>query len=185
MKFFTAMRSTMLLTLLSIIGFALGLGLPVSPVLAAEPRFDATYFFQSEDELKEKQINFADMARYSRQLQLQIWKALKSANMSPSNGYLVVAVRADQAVAVWLDMEPALSEEYQEKISAAVKKVAPFAVAQGTVVFGLQMSINTAKHTQKSKPAPAAWQNAKRQGLRDNEIETLVEAIWPDAATKK
>ena len=58
MKFFTATRSTMLLTLLSIIGFALGLGLPVSPVLAAEPRFDATYFFQSEDELKEKQINF-------------------------------------------------------------------------------------------------------------------------------
>jgi hypothetical protein len=181
MKSFTATLST----ILSTIGFALGMSLHASPVLAAEPRFDATYFFQGEDELKEKQINFADMARYSRQLQLQIWKALKPANMPPGNGYLVIAVRADQAVAVWLDMAPALSEEYQEKISAAVKKVSPFAVAQGTVVFGIQMSINTAKHTQKSKPAPAAWQNAKRQGLRDSEIETLVGAIWPDDAAKK
>jgi hypothetical protein len=177
MKTFTAM--------LSLIGLFLCMGLYIPPVSAAEPRFDATYFFQGEDELKEKQINFSDMARFSRQVQSQIWKALKSVDMAPGNGYLVIAVRADRAVAVWLDMVPALSEYNQEKINAAVKKVSPFAVAQGSVVFGLQMSINTAKQTQKSKPAPAAWQDAKRQGLRDSEIESLVAAVWPDDAARK
>lgn len=146
---------------------------------AAEPRFEATYFYQTEDELKEKQVDFADMARYSRQIQSQIWKSLKSEDMAVSNGYLVVAVRADQAVAAWFDMTPALSEQQQEKISASLNKVRPFAVAQGSVVFGLQMSINTPKHTSKLRPAPAAWQEAKRKGLSENEIETLVAALWP------
>lgn len=178
-------------SLLSRLGFSLtialslGVSLLPSSVRAAEPRFEATYFFQGEDELKEKQINFADMARYSRQIQSQIWKALKPVTMQVSNGYLVVAVRDDQAVAVWLDMEPVLTEDSQERINAAVKKVAPFAVAQGTVVFGLQMSINTAKHTQKPRPAPVAWQSAKRKKIQDSDVEALVTALWPADAGKK
>ena len=100
---------------------------------AAEPRFDEVYFFQSEKALLEKQVNFEDVARFSRKMQSNVWNALKKAKMPVSSGYLVVAVRADGAVAAWLDMEPALHEYYDNEVVQAAMKTPPFAVAEGSV----------------------------------------------------
>jgi hypothetical protein len=149
-------------------------------LLAAEPRFDATYFFQSEATLKEKQIDFKDLARYSRQIQSQVWKALKKVSLAPSRGYLVIAVKADQQVGVWLDMEPALHEYYENEVLEASKKVLPFYVAEGAVVFGIQMSIDSPVHTRKTKPEPKAWAEAKKKLENPNDIEALVQAAWPE-----
>ena len=47
-------------------------------------------------------------------------RALKG-QVSPSKGYLVVAVRSDGEVAVWPDMEPDLHEYYDYEVREAVK----------------------------------------------------------------
>lgn len=148
--------------------------------LAAEPRFDATYFFQPEASLKEKQVDFKDLARYSRQIQTQVWKALKKVSLMPSRGYLVIAVKSDQQVGVWLDMEPALHEYYENEVVEACKKVLPFQVTEGVVVFGIQMSIDSPVHTRKPKPEPKTWVEAKKKLDNPNDIEALVEAAWPE-----
>ena len=147
---------------------------------AAEPRFDEVYFFQSEKALLEKQVNFEDVARFSRKMQSNVWNALKKAKMPVSSGYLVVAVRADGAVAAWLDMEPALHEYYDNEVVQAAMKTAPFAIAEGSVVFGIKMAIDTPKHTRKTKPEPKEWKDARKKLANPNDIEELVLAVWPE-----
>lgn len=156
-----------------------------SLVNAAEPRFDSVYFFQSEKTLTDKQVNFEDLARFSRKMQSNVWNALKKASMPNSNGFLVVAVRADGEISAWLDMEPALHEYYDNQVIEAVKKVPPFAVAQGTVVFGIKMLIDTpkfmtarAKHTTRSKPSVKEWAAAQAKLSDPDDIDGLMLAVW-------
>lgn len=157
-----------------------------SLVHAAEPRFDAVYFFQSEKALLDKQVNFEDLARFSRKMQSNIWNALKKTSMPNSSGFLVVAVRADGAVTAWLDMQPALHEYYENQVVEAVKKVPPFAVSQGTVVFGIKMLIDTpkfmtdrGKHTTRSKPSIKEWKGAIAKLANPDDIDELMLAVWP------
>ena len=157
-----------------------------SLVHAAEPRFDSIYFYQSEKALAEKQVNFEDLARFSRKMQSNVWNVFKKANMPNSNGFLVVAVRADGDISAWLDMEPALHEYYDNQVVEAVKKVPPFVVAQGAVVFAIKMLIDTpkfmtdrAKHTTRSKPSVKEWKAAISKMANPDDIDELMLAVWP------
>ncbi len=145
---------------------------------AAEPRFGAFYFYQNEATLAEKHASLEDMARFSRNVQSAIWKVLKPARIKSSTGYLIVAVRSDQSIAVWLDMDPAVHPYYEAAISDAVSDLRPFSVSDGSVVFALQMAIDTPKFTTKLKPAPKAWEAAlKKWG--DDDMDRLMWAVWP------
>ncbi|MBY0573206.1 MAG: hypothetical protein K2P84_05960 [Undibacterium sp.] len=152
-----------------------------SLVQAAQARFDSIYFFQSEEALLEKKVDFRDLARYSRNLQSAVSKVLKNAKIPQGNGYIVVAVRADQAMAVWLDMEPVLHEYYDYEIGQAIKKLRPFTVDKGVVVFAIKMAIDTAKHSTKAVPLPASWIATKQKLTDPSDIEALVMAMWPEA----
>jgi hypothetical protein len=84
-------------------------------------------------------------------------------------------------------MEPVLHEYYENQVVDAVKNVPPFAVAQGTVVFGIKMLIDTpkimtdrAKHTTRSKPAPKEWKNAQAKLADPDDIDELMLAVWPE-----
>jgi hypothetical protein len=147
---------------------------------AADTRFDSVYFFQTEDVLKQKQVDFKDMARFSRQLQSQVWKVLKSAKLNESAGYVVVAVRSDGEVMAWMDMEPALDAYYDYHIIEAIKKLPPFSVSNGIAVFAIKMAVNTPKHTKKAVPAPQSWKAAKAKLADPNDIEQLVLSMWDD-----
>lgn len=144
------------------------------------PRFDSVYFFQEEEVLKTKKVNFEEMATYTRGLQTVVAKVLKKAQIKPGNGYIVVAVRSDQEVAVWLDMAPVLHEFYDYEIVEAIKKLRPFAVDSGIVVFAIKMAIETPKHTEKAIPEPPVWTEAKSKLADPNDIEQLVLSIWPE-----
>lgn len=172
--------------------FLLLLSVLASPGQAAETRFDSLYFFQSEDVLKSKQIKPDEMARFSNKVQSQIWKALKKASIHSTSGYLVIAVRSDGKVATWLDMEPALHEFYENAISDAVKKIGPFSVDRGLVVFGIKMNIDTPKmfdfkranempkFTTRAKPSPQEWQSVLKKVNNPDDIEEVVMAAWPE-----
>lgn len=147
---------------------------------AAQPRFDEVVFFQSEQTMLQKEVKFEEVARFSRKLQSNIWNALKKAKLPVANGYVVIAVRADGQVAAWLDMEPVLHEFYENEVIQAAMKTPPFFVAEGSVVFGIKMAIDTPKHTSKAKPDPKEWQAARKKLAYPDDIEALVHAVWPE-----
>lgn len=144
-----------------------------------QPRFDAMYFFQTEDVLKEKKVDVEQVAAFSRRLQSAVAATFKKGQVSSSSGYIVVAVRSDGEVAAWLDMEPVLHEYYDYEIREAVKKVQPFAVEQGIVVFAIKMAVETPVHTKKEVPEPPEFVDARKKLEDPDNIEQLVLSIWP------
>ncbi len=147
---------------------------------AAETRFDDMYFYQGEEVLKEKEVNFQDFARFTRNVQSAVWKALKKVKMPQSSGYIVVAVRADQKIAAWLDMELALHEYYDAAVTDAVSKLRPFGVSDGIVVFAMKMAVDTPKFTAKAKPDVKDWKDAQKAAADPSDIEAIVQAAWPE-----
>lgn len=147
---------------------------------AAVTRFDSVYFFQSEEVLLQKKVVFKDVARFSRQMQSRVWNVLKKVDMKPTNGYLVVAVRSDGEIMAWLDMKPVLHEYYEYEIVESIRKMQPFNVDSGFVVFGIKMAVETAKHTQQAIPEPAAWKAAKKVISDPDDIEELMFEVWPE-----
>jgi hypothetical protein len=147
---------------------------------AAVVRFDDHYFFQSEEVMLNKGIQFKELARYSTKLQSQIWKALVKAQLPVTRGYIVIAIRSDGAVASWLDMQPAMHEYYAYAVTEAVKKVPAPSVSKGALVFAIKMSINTAVHTKQAVPAPEEWKDARKKLGDTQDIEAIVFTAWPE-----
>lgn len=146
-------------------------------------RFDAVYFFQNEEELSRKKVDLEKVSVFSRHLQSAISQALKKAKnqkIPATQAYVVVAVRSDGEVAAWLDAEPVMHEYFEYEITEAARKVAPFRVESGIVVFGMKMAINSASHTQKAVPEPKEWIEAKRKVADPNDVEQVVLSIWPE-----
>lgn len=147
-------------------------------------RFDSVYFFQSEEELAKKKVNLEHMSIYMRNLQAAISKALKNAKnqqIPATKAYVVVAVRSDNEVAVWLDAEPAMHEYFDYEITEAVRKLGPFQVDSGIVVFAIKMAINTPTHIEKAIPEPKEWKAAKAKVGDPSDIEQVVLAAWPES----
>ena len=145
---------------------------------ASESRFGAFYFYQDEAALTSKHVDLKDMARFSRNVQSAIWKILKPVRIKSSTGYIIIAVREDGEMAVWLDMDPAVHPYYEAAIGDAIKKIQPFSISGGYVVFGLQMAIDTPKFTTRSNPIPKEW-NAALKKWGDEDMDRLMWAVWP------
>ncbi len=143
-------------------------------------RFDSVYFFQTEEDLQKKKIDVEQLSQYTRNLQTQVAKVMQKGQTTPGNGYVVVAVRSDREVAVWLDMEPALHEYYEYEIGEAIKKMPVFSVDSGIVVLGIKMAIDTPKHTTKAEPEPKEWIEAKTKVGDPKDVEQVVLSIWPE-----
>jgi hypothetical protein len=127
--------------------------------------------------MQDKQVNAQNLGRFARAAQSAVYKALKKYKLGSTNGYLVLAVRADGQVAAWLDLDPALHEFYEAQILEAVRSVQPFPVSQGSVVFAIKIAIDTPVFTAKDKPAPPAWDEAKKR-IGEDDIEALSSAAW-------
>lgn len=150
------------------------------PSRSIQPRFDSVYFFQTEDELKQKKVDFEQISIFSRNLQTAVAKTFNGAQIVSSNGYIVVAVRSDGKIASWRDMEPALHEYYDYEINEAIKKLQPFEVSEGIVVFAIKMAVETPMHTKKEVPEPKDWIAARAKMEDPNNIEQLVLSQWPE-----
>lgn len=164
-------------TLLKSVALAAALLLPAWAG-AAETRFGDFYFFQSDEAMQDKQVNAQNLGRFARAAQSVVYKALQKDKLGAAMGYLVLSVRADGQVAAWLDLDPSLHEYYEAQILDAVRKVKPFPVAQGSVVFAMKMSIDTPVFSAKDRPAPPAWDEAKKR-VGEGDIEALSNAAWP------
>ncbi len=149
------------------------------PKQSIMPRFDSVYFFQTEDELKQKKVNFEQVSIFSRNLQSAVAKTFNGSQIATANGYIVVAVRSDGKIASWLDMEPNLHEYYEYEIAEAIKKLQPFEVSEGIVVFAIKMAVETPVHTSKEVPEPKDWKEARTKLEDPNNIEQLVLSLWP------
>lgn len=147
--------------------------------IASEAKFRSVVLLQTDSELNAKRVDINQLAVYIRAVQAEILTGVGAEALPRSSGFVVFAVREGGESRVWLDMEPAWPEGKAATISNAVRKVPPFAVGHGDVVFAIRLSIDGAGDMPKNTPMPSAWRNAIRDVKQPLHVEQIVGLAWP------
>lgn len=154
---------------------AAGAAPPVHPAY----RTNSLLMLQPEPVLRARVSSVENMAAYIRALQGAAGTVLaREPASTPSNGYLLVAVRPDGRSKLWFDFKPALPAQTQERLRASLEAVRPFQPKGGVVVFALNTSLWGAREPQ-FKPAPAEWTQAAQRAGGSLETGALIDRIWP------
>lgn len=118
------------------------------------------------------------LAEYVNAVKAAIHAGVADQAVSPSGGWVVVAVRAGGQSMVWTDMEPRLPAELMASLEAAVLAVPVLEVNEGTEVFAIATSL-AGGPTRAAIPHPEAWEAAMEGRDEPMEIGALVDIVWP------
>lgn len=146
---------------------------------ATELKMGGVVLMQPEYVLQERGIAASDLADYIRSAQAASENALRAVKLPPSSGFLVLAVREGNKSNAWTDFHPVLPVMAEDRLIQAIRKIPPFKVANGTVIFAVQLMVNGAAAPVEPLPRPAAWLKAMENSNASMEVEELVRVVWP------
>ena len=106
-------------------------------------------------------------------------RAIKSARLQPSSGFIVYAIREGGRSNAWLDMQPPLPPKLEAAIIQSLRAMKPFPVANGTALIAEKVMINGAVEPVGHVPNPAAWRAVMASHHEPVELEALVKLVWP------
>lgn len=151
-------------------------------VAAAAPyELQSIMLLQPESVIGERVPSVDSLSKYIRAIQAATGSALGNEAPSPASGYIVLAVRPGGESNVWFDFQPALPEETESRLRAAILAVPPFAAKSGTVVFALNVTLWDAPPVS-GMPNPSAWRKAAEGHSNEIEVGDLVDKVWPRKA---
>lgn len=156
----------------------LALLVPVAAA-AADLRTDATVFLQTQQVMEQKFTEPRLMVDYIHAAEAAARGAFASLSVPATSGFLVFAIREGNRSNAWVDFQPPLSDAIDAQVVAALKRVAPFRVTNGTLVFALKVSIGGAPACTRTTPLPPEWRRAMRGQKQPIEPEALVQLAWP------
>jgi hypothetical protein len=146
---------------------------------AAESKFGTLVLLQPESVLQERELNIEEFATFIKAAQTSAELVWKTRELTPSSGFLVIAVREGGKVNAWVDFEPALPQKVDSATTKAIRFVPAFHVSKGTVVFAIKVAINGASETKRQTPMPKEWKSVSKSQLLPVELENLVKLAWP------
>jgi hypothetical protein len=153
----------------------------VSQAQAAEPVTRLGVVLLQPSGVVESRVPGVDaMADYIQAVEAAARQAVQdSAARQSVSGFLVVAVRPGQRSKVWLDFDTLVDLGLQRDIAARMQAVKPFDAKDGPVVFAVKVALWGAKPSKRQVPLPAEWRSGRAEGAAPEEVEALVERLWP------
>lgn len=151
---------------------------------AAELRTGNVTLLQPDHDLQQKGLDVRSLANFIKEAESVSERVLQPTTLPPSNGFLVMAVREGNQTNVWLDMTPALPPTLEQQLVEAIRQLPAVPVANGTVIFALQLMINGATPPAKQIPRPPAWQPVINSLKEPLDMERLVLRVWPYPLSK-
>lgn len=146
---------------------------------ATELKLGGVVLLQPEHVFQERGIAASDLVDYIRSAQAASENVLRSVKLPPSSGFLVLAVREGNKSNAWTDFHPALPVMAEDRLIQAIRKIPPFKVANGTIIFAVQLGVNGAAAPVEPMPRPAAWLKVMENRTAPMEMEELVRVVWP------
>lgn len=129
--------------------------------------------------LQERVPDVPALSNYIKAIEGAASSAVQSnAEVAPTGGFIVVAVKPGEKSNIWLDFKPALQAQTAAAIQSAAKSVPPPTVEKGVVVFALKVGLWGGSAPAATAPSPAEWNAAARAAGRPIETGALVEMIW-------
>jgi hypothetical protein len=147
---------------------------------AAELKTGSVVLLQPEVSMREKQPDVTAMAVYIKTASAAAADAVRNATLQKSSGFLLFAVREGGLSNAWVEMDPALPPGVEANIVTAMRRVPPFHIARGTLVFAVKTMINGAPEPVEHIRLPMAWKAAIAGKNESIETEALVGLVWPD-----
>jgi hypothetical protein len=150
-------------------------------------KMETIVFCQPDSDLKPRLSSVDDLAKYMKQIEEAAMESLRNAaELKPTNGAVVVAVRPGRKARAWLmsseyDFPQKVSEDFQTRFG----KIRPLSVKFGPVAFALLFSVNGGGKPLVSRdrmmPMPREWQNASKNATRPLLVpDDILAIIWPD-----
>lgn len=134
---------------------------------------------QPDAALQQKGLDIDGFAHYVKAAQALAVAAALPVALPPASGFVVMAVRAGNRSNAWVDIQPALPTAVEQQLLQNLRKLPPFHVTNGTVLFAIQVMVNGAAPPAKPYPQPQAWQAVAATRTEPVEVEELVQLVWP------
>ena len=161
--------------------FLLGLFMSLANIASAGTSYDVqNIVLLQPDFILQRRVEAKVIAPYIASLNTAAEKAFAAEKYQPAGGFLVVAVKPGKQSAAWLDFQPALPGQVNERIVARLRAVPPPQVLEGPVVFAIRVSLDGGSSLQdQTMPHPAAWTEVANRAGHPIEVGELVERAWP------
>ena len=141
-------------------------------------RRESIIFLQPNSVLEERCPSVQDLVAYIKTIESMAESVLVQEKAYPSSGFLVIAVRPEKRLNIWLDFSPELPKDMGQKLRKAILALSPCPIKSGIVVFALKSSLWEAPITKENFPQPAEWLSIVESKQDPVDIDTLLDELW-------
>ena len=125
--------------------------------------------------------NIEGMAKYIKQLEIDIREKLSTVESNANWGFLVIAVRNDGKIKAWLDSDDEVPPALSKTMTSMAETRSGFPVNDGAVVFALGYGINGAPLPTEKMPFPVEWKRTSgcnNEDCQEVDVEEVVLKSW-------
>lgn len=125
--------------------------------------------------------NIEGMAKYIKQLEIDIREKLSTVESNANWGFLVIAVRNDGKIKAWLDSDDEVPPTVSKTMTSMAETRSGFTVKDGAVVFALGYAINGAPLPTEKMPFPVEWKKisgCNNEDCQGVDVEEVVLKSW-------
>jgi len=125
--------------------------------------------------------NIEGMAKYIKQLEIDIKDKLSSVESNANWGFLVIAVRNDGKIKAWLDSDDEVPATVVKIMTSLAESRPAFPVKDGAVIFALGYGVNGAPLPTEKMPFPVEWKKTSgcnNEDCQGVDVEEVVLKSW-------
>lgn len=153
------------------------------PLICDAAQVDYLMFkpMQPEKVILHKTDTIDGMARYIKEVEVDINKKLSGVASSAAWGFLVIAVRDDGKINVWVDTDDTIDPSVSKAMVDVAQGTKSFHVNSGVVVFALGFGIEGAGLPPNMMPFPVEWKkavNCSNEDCMELDVEAVVLKSW-------
>lgn len=148
---------------------------------AAQANYLMIKYMQPKETLEERLNGVDDLAKYIKQVEVNINQNISETRSTQTWGFLVIAVRDDGKIKAWIDSDAEVSPEISKLMIDTAQNAQAFSVNKGAVVFAIGFDIGNIGLPPYSMPFPNEWKKVAACTNEDcdkKEVEEIILKTW-------
>lgn len=148
---------------------------------AAQANYLMIKYMQPKLAMEERLDNIDGIAKYIKQVEVDINKKISETPSMPTWGFLVIAVREDGKIKAWIDSDVEVSPEITKSMIDVAQNTQAFLVNKGAIVFTIGFDIGNIGLPPLTMPFPVEWKKVAactNDDCLNVDVEDIVLKSW-------
>lgn len=148
---------------------------------AAQANYLMIKYMQPKEALEERLDGVDGLAKYIKQIEVDINKKISETSAVQTWGFLVIAVRQDGAIKAWMDSDAEVSPEITKSMIDVAQNTKAFPVNKGAVVFAIGFDLGNVGLPPYTMPFPSEWKKiaaCTNEDCDKKDVEDVVLKSW-------